>query len=221
MTFRAVIFDLDGTLLDTLEDIADSANSVLRRRGFPAHPTDEYRYFVGDGVRKLIERILPPEKRTETFVDLCLAEMRQEYGGRWNVKTRPYDGVPELLDSLRGHGVKRAVLSNKPDDLTRACVDELLSDWSFDVVAGYGGEIPHKPDPTGALEVARRLGVNPDRIAMVGDSDIDMRAAVDAGMYPVGATWGFRPREELAAAGALELLDRPLDLLAVIDRDRD
>lgn len=217
MRFRAVIFDLDGTLLDTLEDIADSANRVLAGRGFPPHPTQDYGFFVGDGVRKLVERMLPPREKSEALIEACLAEMREEYGRNWNVKTRPYSGIPELLDTLRGRGVKQAVLSNKPEELTRACVAELLSDWTFDAVAGHTTGVPHKPDPTGALLVARQLGVAPAGVVVVGDSDIDVKTAVNAGMYPAGATWGFRPLEELSAAGARALLDRPADLLAILD----
>lgn len=217
MVYRAVIFDLDGTLLDTLDDIADSANRVLERRGYPQHPPDAYRFFVGDGVRKLVERILPESQRTEALVETCLVEMRDEYGRNWKSKTRPFEGVPELLGELVRRGMKRAVLSNKPDELTRACVSELLSRWTFDAVAGQNDRLPHKPDPAGALHLARQMGVTPAEVALVGDSDIDMKTAVNAGMYPIGATWGFRPREELAAAGARALLDRPADLLPVLD----
>ena len=219
MKYRAVIFDLDGTLLDTLDDIADSANNVLAGRGFPTHAVDDYRLFVGDGVRKLVERILPPMARSEALVEQCLSEMREEYGSRWNAKTKPYEGIPDLLATLRRGGLKLAVLSNKPDELTQACVSELLSDWTFDAVAGQTVQTPHKPDPTGALRLARLLAVTPPETVLVGDSDIDMQTAVNAGMYPAGATWGFRSRDELAAAGARSLLDRPADLLPILAGD--
>jgi phosphoglycolate phosphatase len=221
MAYRGVIFDLDGTLLDTLDDIADAANTVLAARGLPTHPVDDYRFFVGDGVKKLVERIVPPPVKNEALVEQCLSEMREEYGRNWNVKTRPYDGIPELLTSLGERGLKRAVLSNKPEALTHACVAELLSRWPFEAVVGHSDTTPHKPDPTGALTLARRLGAQPADIVLVGDSDIDMKTAVNAGMYPAGATWGFRPREELVAAGARSLLDRPADLLALVDNQGD
>jgi phosphoglycolate phosphatase len=219
MVFRAVIFDLDGTLLNTLEDIADSANRVLAARGLPTHPVDDYRFFVGDGVEKLVERILPPDKRDRGTVGRCLAEMREEYGRNWNVKTRPYEGIPETLASLDRRGVKRAVLSNKPEELTRACVRELLSSWTFTAVAGHTDRVPRKPHPAGALDLARRLGVSPEEVVLVGDSNVDMQTAVNAGMYPAGATWGYRPRKELLAAGARSLLDRPIDLLGILDNE--
>jgi phosphoglycolate phosphatase len=218
MRFDAIIFDLDGTLLDTLDDIADSANAVLARRGFPTHPVEAYRYFVGDGVQKLIQRVLPADAREE-LGDTCLREMREEYGRNWNVKTRPYDGVPELLDELTARGLKLAVLSNKPDRFTKMCVDDLLAAWTFEVVAGQGPGFPHKPDPEGALEVARRLDTPPGRIAFVGDSGIDMRTAVSAGMYAVGVLWGYRTIEELMEDGARALLEQPDRLLEIVDSD--
>jgi phosphoglycolate phosphatase len=219
MRFDAIIFDLDGTLLNTLDDIADSANNILARRGFPTHPVEDYRYFVGDGVQKLIERVLPAEARKAGLAGQCLQEMREEYGRNWNVKTRPYDDVPEMLDELAARGLKLAVLSNKPDELTKLCVGELLRDWTFDVVAGHGPGFPHKPDPTGALEVARRLGVRPERIVFLGDSGIDMRTAVAAGMYPVGVLWGYRTIEELMENGARALLEQPDRLIELVDSD--
>jgi phosphoglycolate phosphatase len=179
----------------------------------------DYKRFVGDGVRKLVERILPQSERTEETVERCLAEMREEYGRNWKAKTRPYEGIPELLSRLEAGGVKRAVLSNKPDELTRMCVAELLSGWSFDAVTGNTAELPHKPDPTGALRLARSLGAQPHEVVLVGDSDVDMQTAVNAGMHPAGATWGFRTREELSAAGARTLLNRPSDLLSVLALD--
>jgi len=217
MKFEAIIFDLDGTLLDTLDDIADSANTVLARRGYPVHEAGDYRLMVGAGVRMLVERMLPHSERETELIDRCLAEMRDEYGRNWNNKTRPYEGVPEMLEGIAERGLKRAVLSNKPDDLTRACVSELLTPWPFDVVAGQGGAIPHKPDPAGALEIARRLQVPPAATLFLGDSDIDILTAVNAGMYPAGALWGFRTRAELSGAGAEALLEHPRQLLEILD----
>jgi len=221
MPIEAVLFDLDGTLLDTLDDIADSANTVLGRRGYATHAVDDYRFLVGDGVVKLIERSLPADAMSEELVERCVHEMREEYGHRWNAKTRPYDGVTEMLDGVVERGAKLAVLSNKPHGFTVMCVEGLLAGWSFDAVAGQGHGrgrgFPHKPDPAGALELARRMGVGPEGIVFLGDSGVDMQTAVNAGMYPAGATWGFRPREELTGAGARELLDRPEDLLALMD----
>jgi phosphoglycolate phosphatase len=217
VSFHAVLFDLDGTLLDTLEDIADAANSVLARHRYPTHPVADYRFFVGEGARTLVERTLPEKARDGNTIDRMYAEFRGEYARNWNAKTRPYDGVPDLLDGLVGRGVKIAVLSNKPDDFTRRCVEELLGDWDFDAVLGHHDGIPPKPDPTGALQVASMLGVAPGRVLFVGDSSIDMQTAVAAGMFPVGVLWGFREREELEASGARAIIGVPMELIALLD----
>lgn len=218
VSFDAVLFDLDGTLLDTLEDIADAANRVLERHHHPTHSIDAYRYFVGEGARTLVERTLPEDARGEETVDRLYAEFRGEYARNWNAKTTPYNGVPGMLDGLVERGLKIAVLSNKPDDFTRKCVEELLGDWTFDVVLGHHDGIPPKPDPTGALRVAAALGVPPERVLYAGDSAIDMRTATAAGMFPVGVLWGFRTREELETSGARAVIEAPGDVFAVLDR---
>ncbi|NUQ01042.1 MAG: HAD family hydrolase, partial [Armatimonadetes bacterium] len=197
MPYRAVLFDLDGTLLNTLADLADSMNTALRGLGHPPHPTDSYRYHVGDGMTNLALRVLPPDQRDAAEVARCVAAMRAEYALRWAAKTRPYDGVLELLDALAERGVARAVLSNKPDEFTQQVVAKLLGRERFDVVMGAQPGWPLKPDPAGALEVARRLGQPPGAVLYLGDTNTDMATAVAAGMHPVGARWGFRPAAEL------------------------
>lgn len=222
MRFEAAIFDLDGTLLDTLEDIADSANRVLAARGLPAHDLDAYRRFVGEGVTVLMRRAVPPERRAdESFVRECVEAFREDYGRNWRVKTRPYVGVMEMLGALAARGVKMAVLSNKPDDSTRTCAAELLPGVPFEIVAGQREGIPPKPDPAGALEIARIMGVPPARVLYAGDTPIDMETAARAGMFAVGVLWGFRPREELEGAGAQVLIAHPREILALVeDRNR-
>ena len=217
MRFDAVLFDLDGTLLDTLDDIADAANAVLSTRGYPTHPVDAFRFFVGEGARTLVYRVLPANVRDDATVDRMYAEFRREYALNWNAKTRPYDGIPEMLDGAVGRGLKIAVLSNKPDDFTRKCVSELLPRWTFDAVLGHHDGIRPKPDPAGALSVARGLGVPPEQILYVGDSSIDMRTAVASGMFPLGVLWGFRTRDELEMSGARLVIEKPGDLLVLLD----
>jgi phosphoglycolate phosphatase len=213
---RAVLFDLDGTLLDTLDDLADSANAALAHHGFPVHPVDAYKYFVGDGVAQLMLRILPGDRRdTQTAADLSLT-YRDEYRRRWKSKSRPYPGIAELLDALASRNIPSVVLSNKPDDFTRACVTELLPRWTFDVVMGASDTIPHKPNPAGALQVARMVKVDPADFLYLGDTSTDMKTAVAAGMYPVGALWGFRTRDELLASGAKVLADHPRDVVNLL-----
>jgi phosphoglycolate phosphatase len=214
ISFRAVLFDLDGTLLNTLEDLSDAMNRVLEKEGFPTHRVDAYRYFVGNGSSMLVKRALPPERREDDgLIRSCLDRFLGEYRLNWMVKTRPYDGVPALLEGLTGQGFKMAVLSNKIDEITKESVAHLLSLWRFDTVVGQRQGVPAKPDPTAALEIAGRLGVSPAEFVYVGDSAVDMKTAVGAGMFPVGALWGFRSEDELLDGGARVLIGEPQDLL--------
>jgi phosphoglycolate phosphatase len=209
-----VLFDLDGTLLDTLTDIAHAANSVLDGLGLPTHPDTAYRQFIGEGVAVLFRRALGGGD--EALVDRCVAAFRAAYGRSWNVHTRPYDGIPELLDALAARGVELTLLSNKPDAFTRLCADHFLAKWPFRVVLGARDGVPRKPDPTAALEVAARLGLEPGAFAYLGDSAVDMQTTRRAGMHPVGASWGFRPLSELIEGGAEVVIDHPGDLLGVL-----
>lgn len=219
VTPRAVIFDLDGTLLDTLEDIGRSANQVLEAFGFASHPIDAYRQFIGEGVGTLFARALPEGTAGHDpgLVDRCKAGFSQVYGASWNVATRPYPGIPELLDELVGRSLGLAVLSNKPDAFVRQCVDEYLACWPFCSVHGDRDGVPRKPDPTGALHAAGGLGVSPEAILYLGDSSIDMITAVRAGMVAVGAGWGFRTADELSSTGAVQVISHPLDLIELLD----
>ncbi|MFH1724937.1 MAG: HAD family hydrolase [Elusimicrobiota bacterium] len=214
--FRAVLFDLDGTLLDTLDDIADSMNAVLRRAGYPEHPLEAYKYFVGDGIRALVLRALPEDRRDDAGIETQLGAMREEYGRRWKDKTRPYAGVPKLLDALSKRGLRMAILSNKPENNTRSAVEALLGGWKFAEVRGAAPGGPLKPDPSGAMEISAALGIPPDEFIYLGDTGIDMKTAVGAGMYAVGALWGFRKADELLAEGAKALIQRPEDLLRLL-----
>jgi phosphoglycolate phosphatase len=216
MRFQAVLFDLDGTLLDTLEDIADSTNAALRAQGFPEHPLSAYRYFIGDGVESLVRRALPPERLEAAILARSAELMRREYSARWADTTRPYPAVPELLDALAAMGLPMAVLSNKPDEFTRLCVLRLLPRWRFEVVLGADAGRPKKPDPAAARQIAARLNLPPARIVYLGDTNTDMQTAVAAGMYAVGALWGFRTASELTASGAQVLLEKPTDLLGML-----
>jgi phosphoglycolate phosphatase len=216
MRYRAVLFDLDGTLLDTLEDIADSVNCVLDRIGFRPHSLEVYKRFIGDGVQELASRALPEGKRDPATVGEVVAAIRAEYNQRWANKTRPYEGIPELLDALADRGIKTAVWSNKPDDITKLTVSRLLPRWQFEVVVGALSAIPKKPDPTGATEIAKRLNIPPGEFLYLGDGDTDMKAASAAGMCPVGALWGFRTRDELLASGAKRLIRHPMDLIKLL-----
>lgn len=216
MQYKAVIFDLDGTLLDTLDDLADSGNRVLAAAGMPVHPVDRYRFYVGDGLQVLIERIVPPDLRDRERLIAIAEAFREDYGRNWAVRTRLYEGVAPLLTALQAEGLAMNVLSNKPDDFTRLCVSRFLRDWSFREILGQRPGMARKPDPAGALYIAEKLGLPPSAILYLGDTATDMRTAVAAGMYAVGALWGFRTAEELLASGAAELAHQPLDVLRLI-----
>jgi phosphoglycolate phosphatase len=216
MRYRAVVFDFDGTLLDTLRDLAESVNIVLSRSGFPEHPLEDYRHFVGEGIEELARRVLPEGHRDEATVTRTLTDVREEYRQRWPNHTRPYEGIPELLDALTARRVKMAIVTNKPDDSTRTMAARLLPRWEFDVIVGATSELPRKPDPKGALKAARRLRLSPGAILYVGDSDIDMKTANAAGMYAVGVLWGFRTADELMKNGAKVLIRKPLELLELL-----
>jgi phosphoglycolate phosphatase len=205
MKFRAVLFDLDGTLLDTLADLADSMNAALASMDFPVHPIDAYRFFVGDGMDKLVQRVLPAAMRDDVTSTRLKTAMEEEYGRRWNAKSRPYAGVPEML-----------VLSNKPEPFTLKAVAELLPQWDFAIVRGARPDVPTKPDPTAAIEIAAQLGIDPARFLYLGDTNTDMQTAQGAGMYALGAAWGFRPGEELVQSGARRLLQKPGELLDLL-----
>lgn len=215
MTYNAVLFDLDGTLLDTLDDLADSMNNALAKRNLPVHPTEAYKVFVGDGVEMLVRRSLGDACR-EALVPVVLAEMKAQYAKLWDNKTKPYDGIHQMLTSLAQKGLKLAVLSNKPDNFTKLCVERFLGDFEFDIVQGVSENCPPKPDPTGAVMVAGSLDTPPPQFAYLGDTDTDMKTANAAGMFPIGITWGFRSSEELLANGAKALVNHPSELLEII-----
>ena len=216
--FQAVLFDLDGTLLDTLLDIANAANAALTRLGCPTHAVDSYRYLVGDGAGCLARRTLSESHRDEETVELCRQAIAEEYQKRWAENTRPYPGIAELLAELEARGVPMAVLSNKPHDATMAVVAKLLPDAHFQVVRGAQPGVPIKPDPTAALQIAAEIGVPPRRFIYLGDTDTDMRTATAAAMFAAGALWGFRTAGELSAAGAQILLKTPYELLTLLEK---
>ena len=212
---RAAIFDLDGTLLDTLNDLADSANEALMTTGLPAHSLEAYRSFIGDGINMLVQRIIPPNRCDDEMIARVLALYRAAYGRRWNSKTVPYPGIPETLHALSFKAVKLAVLSNKPQKFTELCISHHLPGNPFELVHGQRDNVPRKPDPAGALEIARAFQVSPADVLFVGDSRTDMDTATAAGMRAIGVSWGFRPVEELHDHGAELVIDHPSELLAL------
>jgi phosphoglycolate phosphatase len=166
----------------------------------------------------LINRALPEGKRNDDTISTCIKEFEEDYRQNCNVMTRPYDGIPEMLDVLTARGLKMGVLSNKAHEFTTRCVTDILSRWNFDVILGQRNGVPPKPDPTGALEAAERLNLPPKDFIYLGDSAVDMKTAVASAMFPVGVLWGFRSKEELQKNGSLELIDHPSEILYLLDR---
>ncbi|WP_315373548.1 HAD family hydrolase [uncultured Selenomonas sp.] len=218
MQYKAVIFDLDGTLVDSLADLSDSVNLMLESYGFPTHEVEKYRYFVGNGSKKLMERTLPRDKAASAeFVEEALAKYKAIYKERLLEKTRPYNGVRELLEELKSRGIPLGVCTNKHNDAALTIVKILFAPGTFEEVLGDRPGFPKKPNPATPLEIASHLGVKPDEVAYLGDTSVDMETAVHAGFLPVGVLWGFRPEEELVKSGAKVLLKAPLELLEKVE----
>ena len=211
---RAVLFDLDGTLTNTLEDIADAMNRSLRLHGLPEWPLDAYRYLVGDGAKKLAKRAVRDRQELALSVQ---QEYQAYYQEHTRVKTQPYAGVPEMLRALQDKGLKLAVFSNKPDADTKNVVAHFFPDIPWAAVRGQIEGVPVKPDPTGALAVAEALQIPPAEFLYLGDTATDMHCAVNAGMLPIGALWGFRTAEELQSSGARQLVQHPMDVLSCLE----
>ena len=213
MQYEAAIFDLDGTLVNSLDDLADSANAVLHRHGFPVHDVEAYRYFVGNGSRKLIERILPADHAVdEEFVRDFLAEYKEQYAANLLHKTKPYAGIMEMLEELRRRRIPMAVCTNKHQSAAEVIMEALFPRDMFCEIIGDQDGLPCKPDPRKVLHIMENMGVAGDRTLYFGDTSVDMDTARNAGTFAVGVLWGFRPPEELSEHGADILLKHPMEL---------
>jgi phosphoglycolate phosphatase len=210
---RGVIFDLDGTLVDSLRDIADAMDHVLEQLELPKPSFVEYERFIGDGARLLVRRALGGRADLE---EAALAAFRERYSARLTVHTRPFPGIAPLLGELSRRNVPSAVLSNKPHPATVKMVRELFPTHSFVAVLGHRANTPTKPDPSSALELARSLSIAPSNVLFVGDTAVDVQTARAAGMVPIGVAWGMRTVEELRDAGAAHVLDSPNDLVSLL-----
>ena len=213
--FRYVFFDLDGTLLNTLEDLADAGNYALTEQGLEAYPVEKYRYFVGNGIPKLIERILPPGS------DDDLRRMTHDlfskyYSDHSEDNTVPYPGIPELLDDLEKLGIKTAVITNKDDIYAKELIKKYFGD-SIDLVCGSVPGTPHKPDPYWVNKAAELLSAKREEILYVGDSGVDMQTAKNAGLASAGVLWGFRQESELRENGADHICTSPADILRIVN----
>lgn len=217
-SLKLVIFDLDGTLIDTVADLSDAVNAALSVFGFPIRSYEEVVSFVGNGTLKLIERALPDDKHDDKELASAVHEaFTNHYSGHYADKSAVYDGIPEVLSSLKSRGIKLAVLSNKPDRFTKALIGMFFPNV-FDTVLGSGENTPRKPDPTGELGIIRSFGLMLDECLHVGDSDTDIKTAHNAGVKAVGCTWGFRPKSTLEEAGADWIADKPEDMIKIFQK---
>ena len=215
MSRRGVIFDLDGTLANTLETIAGVVNYALNEMGFEPHPVDTYRGMVGDGIVKLCERALPADR--QDAVPELLVTARDRYREKRSEGASLYEGVAPLLEALAGRGARLGVLSNKPHELTLGTLDDLGVTGHFHYALGATDRFPPKPDPAGAHHVLERLGTQRERTLYVGDTATDMQTARAAGLIAVGVLWGFRGRDELVAHGDVHVVGHPSELVALFD----
>jgi phosphoglycolate phosphatase len=215
MTIEAILFDLDGTLVDTLDDITKGVNTCLEAMGEGPRSREEVRMMVGDGVDTLCRRALngpDPAKVSE-----MVARLRAYYGELLVDTAAPYQGIEAMLEVVLKKGVRVSVLSNKPDAMTREIVERMFKQDTFEIIVGHREDLPRKPDPAGALWIAKRMNLPPEAFLFVGDSEVDLATGRAAGMNVLGVTWGFRTEDELNAAGARSLAHQPEDILEWVD----
>ncbi|MBQ4517790.1 MAG: HAD family hydrolase [Clostridia bacterium] len=215
---KGVIFDLDGTILNTIDDLSDSMNYMLRHFGFPEHSDLFYHMqAVGSGAKNYVKNCLPEDVReNEDQLEACLAFYKTYYNEHSSIKTKPYDGVAEMMQYLKDANIQIAILSNKPDEPVKELAKCWFSEFSIPCVYGERVGIPRKPDPEGPLAIAHELGLAPSEIAFVGDSDVDIKTGLNAGMTAIGVLWGFRTKEQLQEAGAEYLVDSKDEFIALI-----
>lgn len=211
-TLKAFIFDLDGTLIDSLADIAESINRMLDARRYPRCEKEVFKQMVGDGMEKLVERALPEDVRSDELIKVCVEEYRAHYDVLWNSETRPYPGIVEMLAELKARGLKLGVISNKAHRFTVPMTEHFFGTETFDHILGQRVEVPRKPAPDGAHEMAALLGLKTDEMAYMGDSGIDMEFAKNSGMRAIGVRWGFRSEAELRECGADVLISSAAEL---------
>lgn len=212
MKKKAVLFDLDGTLLDTVYGIAKAANGALANMGFPEHPVEEYNYFVGDGLQVLIERIVP-QGTSRSEITGCVDAFERQYIHCCGDKTAPYPHILEMLYNLADKNIALGVLSNKPHDFTSKMVEQYFTDVPFQYIAGQQQGIAKKPDPAGVWLALDNMKVYSGDTLFVGDTSVDMQTATNSGMVAAGVSWGFRPVEELLQHGAEIIIDHPQEIV--------
>ncbi|HNX02546.1 MAG: HAD family hydrolase [Candidatus Cloacimonas sp.] len=221
---KAIIFDLDGTLIDSIVDIAGAMNAALKSFGYPEHPVEEYKSFIGDGQTELVKRALPEDKRTPEIIDKVAKKYWDNYDLQWYLNTNIFPGVLYLIQLAVARKMKLAILSNKPHYFTKKMIRHFFrgamirhTKNPFGVYSGEEADKPKKPDPTVALELAKRLIVKPQYVALVGDSPVDIKTAKNAGMIAIGAAWGYGNKKDLQDAGADLIFDSPTEMTTYFD----
>ena len=217
MNTQLVIFDLDGTILNTIDDLADSANVILQIYGFPTHTVEEIKYMVGNGIPKLVERMIPDGLKNPDY-EQVLSDYIKFYNDNCAIKTAPYDGIIETINQLRQAGVKVAVNTNK----VQKAADELCAQYFpgvFDFISGGAKDIPHKPAPDGVNRILEKTGFKPSDCVFIGDSDVDIMTGKNSGMDAIGVAWGFRGRQFLKEHGARVIIDEPRELIDLFNME--
>ncbi len=213
MKIKGIIFDFDGTLLDSITDIAIACNNVLEANGLPIHAIEKYVDFIGNGARRIVQLALPGEwTENETTVDFFLEKFKKAYNDNLVVHSKLFDGISEMLSFLNNKGIPIAINTNKPHEQTLLIAEKLLSDHKFEVIFGQKDETPRKPDPAGALMIAETLGFSPSEMLYVGDSDVDVKTALAAKMKILGVEWGYCPKQKMIDAGAKEFVSSAQEL---------
>jgi phosphoglycolate phosphatase len=213
---KLVIFDLDGTLLNTLQDLADCTNYILRKKNYPKHPLDSFRYFVGNGIRKLIERAIPESERIPEKIDEITADFMAYYHLHNAEKTAPYKGIIPMLTELNRRNILIAVASNKAHEIMTPLMEHYFPGINFAAILGNRQGVPTKPDPAIVKEILQITGISEKETLYAGDTSVDMNTATAAGLAKIGVLWGFRTKEELVAAGADYLVEKPEEILKII-----
>ncbi len=214
--YKGIIFDLDGTLLDTIDDLANAANTVLKSSGYPTHSVDAFKEMIGDGINILVQRMLPVDNWPEDKIKIMVHQMEKVYRNSWKNQTKPFVSVPKLLDELTQRKLQMAILSNKPEEFTIEMVKSLLRKWTFDPVLGATPERPKKPDPAAAIAIVDYWKYQPSECLFIGDSEPDIRTAKNAGIVSVAVSWGFRSRQRLIHESPDYIIDSPVDLLNLL-----
>lgn len=215
---KVCIFDLDGTVSNTINSIAYFANNALNKAGFPSIETDVYKKIVGNGAKILVERMLKTVGADASYYDVVADEYNTKYDDNFLYLTEPYEGILDMLNALKDMGIKVAILSNKPHETTVKIADALFSNKLIDICYGGRKDVALKPDPVGVFEIMDKFGVSKDECLYIGDTATDMKTGKSAGVYTIGVLWGFREREELETNGADAIVSHPDEIVDIAER---